>query len=1026
MLDLPPLKLLPARGQEPQYWRSWEEWAQTEAFQELLREEFPYAAAEWSNALSRRRFLAVMGASLALAGMAGCSVKPAPEGTIVPYVRQPEEIVPGRPLFFATTLVHDGGGFGVLVESHEGRPTKVEGNPDHPASLGATTAIGQASVLDLYDPDRSATATYLGQTRTWPDAVAALRQALAQRHGDSGVRLRVLSEPLVSPTLVDQLHKLLAKYSDARWHTYEPLNRDNAYRGAELAFGRRVTPRYDFTKAEVVVSLDDDFLASGPGALRYTADFMGKRRVRTTPDNASESAMNRLYQLETDVSSTGAKADHRLALRPSQIEPLARALATRLGVDAGGPSDGPHARWIAALAKDLEAHRGHGLVLAGRSQPPLVHLLAHVLNDRLGNVGQTVVYLDPIAAQPVDQVASLRELAADMERGQVDLLLILGGNPLYTAPADVPLAQLMERVPLRVQLGPYQDETARLCHWHLPESHALEAWGDARAFDGTASLVQPLIEPLYDSRSAVELIATLLASDMVPGRDVVQAYWRQQGQGKQQEGEFDTFWQTALHHGLIPDTASTPQSVSLQGDWQKPLSTQAAATEPGVEIAFVPDAMIHDGRYANNGWLQECPRPISRITWGNAVLMSPATVDQFGLKIGSYSHGGEHGGYQMPVLELRLGAQKVEAPLWILPGHADGAVTVALGYGRQRAGRVGGTTEEPLGFDAYRLRAADQPWFASGLRITPTSRFEWVACTQAHHSMENRQVVRAASLVEYQKDPQFAKRREEAEHHEQSHRARPPLTMYESFDYSPPRNKWGMVIDLTTCIGCQACVVACQAENNIPVVGKEQVLAGREMHWLRIDRYVHGTLQEPDGFYFQPLPCMHCEQAPCEYVCPVEATVHSAEGLNDMIYNRCVGTRFCSNNCPYKVRRFNFFAYADYRTENRRLQYNPDVTVRSRGVMEKCTYCVQRIRQAEIDAQNQSRPIADGEVLTACQAACPAQAIVFGDLNDPKSQVAQWKELPLEYALLGELNTVPRTTYLAALRNPNPELEEST
>lgn len=1026
MHDLPPLKPSREETPGPDDWRTLEAWAETEACEELLRNKFPHAAALWSHRVSRRRFLAVMGASLALAGVTGCSVRPAPQGTIVPYVHPPEEIVPGRPLFFATTLVHDGGGFGLLVESHEGRPTKIEGNPDHPASLGATTAIGQASVLGLYDPDRSATVTHLGYTRTWPEALTALRQALARRHADSGVRLRVLSEPVVSPTLADQLQQFLAKYPDAHWHTYEPLSRDQAYRGAEMAFGRRVTPRYDFAQAEVIVSLDADFLASGPGSLRYTADFMGHRRVRTTPEHASEATMNRLYQVETDVTCTGAKADHRLAVRPSEIEPLARALAIRLGIAAGGPGDGPHARWIAAVAQDLEAHRGRCLVLAGRSQPPVVHLLAHVLNDHLGNVGHTVTYLEPIETPPSDQVASLRELVLAMQQGQVDLLLILGGNPVYTAPADIPFASLLERVPLRVHLGLYQDETARLCHWHLPESHALESWGDARAFDGTASLAQPLIEPLYDSRSALELLGTLLGSEETPGRELVRSYWQKQREKRSSQGDFDTFWQTTLHDGVLPDTASSPQSVSLQGDWQKQLSSHDAAPSDGFEIAFRADPLIHDGRYANNAWLQECPRPISRIAWGNAVLMSPATAAKLGLEPGRYAHGGEHGGYQMPVVELRRESYKVEGPVWIVPGHADGAVTVYLGFGRSQAGRVGGTAAEPVGFDAYRLRTADHPWFASGVQIVPTLRSAWVACTQAQASMENRQVVRAADLQEYHENPKFAKRRVEEERHSQSHRAQPPLTLYRPFDYSPPKHRWGMLIDLTTCIGCQACVVACQAENNIPVVGKEQVLAGREMHWLRIDRYLDGPSQEPEGFYFQPLPCMHCEQAPCEYVCPTEATVHSAEGLNEMVYNRCVGTRFCSNNCPYKVRRFNFFFYADYQTPSRRLQYNPDVTVRSRGVMEKCSYCVQRIRQAEIDALSESRPLVEGEVQTACQAACPAQAIVFGDLNDPKSQVAQGKESPLEYSLLGELNTMPRTTYLAALRNPNPDLENTT
>lgn len=1032
-----------AQGQR--FWRNLEELAQNRAFQEMMRQELSVAPDVWANSISRRKFLAVMGASLALAGLTGCSVKPAPSKTVVPYVHPPEEVVEGRPLFFASTLVHDGGGFGVLVESHQGRPTKIEGNPGHPASLGATTAIGQAAILTLYDPDRSKTPTYLSQTRTWSEAAAAMGEALARHQANGGAKVRILSEPVVSPTLAEQVDAFLKKYPAATWHTYDPIHRDEAFHASQMAFGQQVTTIYDFQKADVVVSLDDDFLATGPGSLRYTADFMARRRVRATPQTAGQATMNRLYQIETDVSCTGAKADHRLAVAPSQIERLARALAATIGVVSDGASEGQHERWIAAMAKDLQTHRGRSLVLAGRSQPAVVHLLAHALNDRLGNVGQTVVYTDPIEARPGDRTQSLRELTQAMERGEVQLLLVLGANPVYSAPADLAFARQMEKVPLRIHFGLYQDETSLLCHWHLPQSHELESWGDARAYDGTVSLVQPLIEPLYQTRSAIELLSLLTGAGEPTARDLVHAHWQNhwhqqnkpqqkekkedQKETSQQREEFEAFWQKSLHDGLVAGTALPHRSLQLHADWQKHLTTpaatpaRAAASKTELELAFKPDPMIHDGRFANNAWLQECPKPISTLTWGNAVLMSPGDAARLDLRPGNYAHGGEHGGYHMPVLALHLAGRRVEGPLWIVPGHADGAVTVYLGYGRRRAGRVGGGPEETLGFDAYRLRTSERPWFAPRLEIVPIPKSDAVACTQAHHLMENREVVRVAGLADFQKDPQRIHRADEERQEDRTRRANAPLTLYKPFDYAPPINKWGMIIDLTTCIGCKACVVACQAENNIPVVGKEQVLAGREMHWLRVDRYVEGTAENPLGFFFQPLPCMHCEHAPCEYVCPTAATVHSAEGLNDMVYNRCVGTRFCSNNCPYKVRRFNFLAYSDFDTPSRRLQYNPDVTVRSRGVMEKCTYCVQRIRRAEIDAQTENRPIADGEVVTACQAACPAQAIVFGDLNDPRSQVAQWKQSPLEYSLLGELNTYPRTSYLAALRNPNPELE---
>ncbi len=1016
-----------ARGRR--YWRGLEELAGTEAFRELMRREFPEQASVWPEALSRRQFLTLMGASLALAGVSGCSVRPAPSTEIVPYVRQPEEIVPGRPLFYATAMTL-GGGIGLLVESHEGRPTKVEGNPDHPASLGATDVFCQAAVLELYDPDRSQTVTYLGQTRTRDDATNALRAA-AHRRGGRGRGLRVLTETVFSPTQARLLDDLLRTYPDAKWHQYEPVNRDGAFRAARAAFGDYVETRYDLGKADVVLCLDADIFTHGAAGLRHVADFMARRRVRTTEQDAPGATMNRLYVVETEVTCTGAKADRRLALPASEVERFARALAAELGV-AGAPAAAPGAwgKWLAAVAKDLRANRGRCVVIPGDRQPAAVHLLAHALNDHLGNAGQTVLHTDPVAARPVDQAASLRELTEEMERGETEVLLILGGNPVYTAPADLRFAERMQKVPLRFHLSLYQDETSRLCHWHLPEAHFLETWGDTRAFDGTASIVQPLIAPLYEGQSAIELLSLLTDESRLtaPGYEIVRGHWRRRWQEEKRSGDFDTFWMTSVHDGVVADTALPPKSVSLRRDWHDRLGDAPATSQgaEGLEIVFRTDPSVYDGRFANNGWLQELPKPLTKLAWDNAALLSPNTAKSLGLAApGSYAHGGEHGGFHVPVVELTLGDRKIRAPVWVMPGHADGAVTVHLGYGRTAAGRVGGDAEHTVGFDAYPLRTSERPWFAPGLAVTATGQTYPLACTQAHHLMEDRDPVRAGTLDEYRDNPRFAAGREREAEREDTARARKPLTLYQPFDYGPPKNKWGMLIDLTTCVGCNACVAACQAENNIPVVGKDQVLAGREMHWIRVDRYVGGTFEDPGEFYFQPLPCMHCENAPCEYVCPVEATVHSAEGLNDMVYNRCVGTRFCQNNCPYKVRRFNFFSYADYTTEPTRLQFNPDVTVRSRGVMEKCTYCVQRIRQAEIAAGAEGRPVRDGEILTACQAACPARAIVFGDLNDEKSTVRKWKDAPQHYALLADLNTEPRTTYLAALRNPgrDPERE---
>jgi molybdopterin-containing oxidoreductase family iron-sulfur binding subunit len=1028
------------RGQT--YWRSLEELANTESFQELMRREFPEQASVWPDALSRRQFLTLMGASLALAGLSGCSVRPAPETTLTPYVRAPEEIIPGKPLFFATAMTLGGAAVGLLVESHLGRPTKIEGNPDHPASLGATDLFHQASVLTLYDPDRSQTVTHLGQTRTWDEALSAIRTAMEAHRTRRGAGLRLLTETVVSPTLGQQLNDLLKAYPEAKWHQYEPVGRDMAFRAAQLAFGEPVNTYYDFTKAEVVLSLDADFLTCGPGNLRYIADFMSRRRVRTKKEDAHTATMNRLYMVETAVTNTGAKADHRLALRAHEIEDFARVIATLLGVPAGGTRRTTvYGNWrLEELAKDLQRHRGQCIVLAGQRQPPLVHVLAHALNDRLGNIGKTVFHSVPIEARPVDQLESLRELVEAMDAGQVEMLVILGGNPVFTAPVDYHFQERMQKVARRIHLSLYQDETSRQCHWHLPEAHYLESWSDTRAYEGTASLVQPLIAPLYQGRSAHELLAVLTHQQEVPGYEIVRAYWRKYweshgragGVNPLVSGEFDQFWQTAVHDGIVAGSNKDfpPKTVSFKEGWQKQLqSQQAAQAREGYEIVFQPDPTIYDGRFANNGWLQELPKPLTTITWDNAAIMSPAVAQELGLGFGSYGHGGEHGSYRMPVVELELQGRKLRVPMWIMPGHADRSVTLYLGYGRDAAGRVGGTSANRVGFNAYVLRTSDHPWFDSGLQITKTGDRYLIACTQQHQLMENREPVRAGTLQDCQKEPGFALEREKEHRHEELERSLKPLTLYPPFNYDPPQHKWGMVIDLTTCTGCKACVVACQAENNIPVVGKEQVSFGREMHWLRIDRYIGGPYENPKEFYFQPVPCMHCENAPCEYVCPVEATVHSAEGLNDMIYNRCVGTRFCSNNCPYKVRRFNFFHYADYHTQTLKLQYNPDVTVRSRGVMEKCTYCVQRIRHAEIEAQNEGRPIADGEILTACQAACPAEAILFGDINldgkegRSRSKVHAWKDSPLHYALLADLNTQPRTTYLAALRNPNPDLE---
>jgi molybdopterin-containing oxidoreductase family iron-sulfur binding subunit len=642
------------------YWRSLEELAGSEAFQHVMRREFPEQADIWPDSLSRRRFLTLMGASLALAGLSGCSVKSAPSSDLVPYVRPPEDVVPGRPLFFATAMTFAGSAVGLLVESHAGRPTKIEGNPDHPASLGATDIFHQASVLTLYDPDRCQTVTHLGQTRTWSEALAGIRDAVEKQRQHRGAGLRLLTETIVSPTLAEQIKTLLKDLPEAKWHVYEPIHRDMAWRGAQMAFGEAVNPVYDFRKADVVLSLDADFLQCSPGSLRYAADFMARRRVRTTPQDAATARMNRLYVVETAVSCTGAKADHRLAMRAAQIEGLARAVAARLGVAAGGKTAGPWEKWVTAVAKDLDANRGRCLVLAGDRQPPVVHLLAHVLNEHLGNVGQTVTYTAPTDAKPGDRTQSLRELVQDMEQGRVEFLVILGGNPVYTAPADLGFVEHLQQVPLRIHHGQFLDETSYQCHWHLPEAHYLEAWSDAQSYDGTASIVQPLIEPLYEGRSAHEVVAMLAGLQETSGREIVLAHWRSRWEARHEKSPFEEFWQKALHDGVIPGTAFQPKPVKLKEGWQDLLhstesdgeSAKGESEKENLEIVFQPDPTIHDGSWANNGWLQELPKPMTKLTWGNAAIVSPATAEQLGVGPGSYAHGGEHGGYYMPVVEL--------------------------------------------------------------------------------------------------------------------------------------------------------------------------------------------------------------------------------------------------------------------------------------------------------------------------------------------------------------------------------------
>jgi molybdopterin-containing oxidoreductase family iron-sulfur binding subunit len=1005
-LDLAAVRARLRAAKGPEFWRSLDELAATPAFQDLLGREFPRHASEWPEGFSRRRFLQLTGASLALAGLTGCTKQPVEK--IVPYVRQPEQLIPGKPLYFATALTLGGYATGVLAESHQGRPTKIEGNPDHPASLGATDVFSQAAVLTLYDPDRSQSILRAGRPGTWGGFIDQMLASLRALQALNGRGLRLLTGTVTSPTLAAQIQDLLRRFPEARWHRWEPAGRHQTAAAAVRAFGRPLETRYDFTRARVVVSLGGDVLCEGPAGVRYASDFAGLRRVRV-----DRQEMSRVYAVESVPSQGATVADHRLQLPPAEVEAFTLALAEELGAaPAGGRplSDATSRRWVEAVAQDLRQNQGASLVVAGEYASPAAQVLVHAINQILGNEGGTVYHLEPLEAAPVDQVRSLAELVRDMNAGQVELLLMLDGvNPVYTAPSDLAFAQALQKVPLRVHHGLYEDETSEHCHWHLPAAHELESWSDARAFDGTVSLIQPLIEPLYGGKTAHEVLAALSSQPDVTGYDVVRQFW-----STRLPGAFDAAWRDALLTGLIPGTAAPRVTAAVDGGAARQAAGEilaaAGRAQPGrITLLLRPDPTIWDGRFATNAWLQELPKPISKLAWDNALLVSPRTAERLNVSFHE-------------TVEVEAGGRKLQAAVWILPGVADDTALLTLGYGRRRGGKATG-----LGFDAYALRTSGALWSLPGVAVRPAGGRYEIACTQNHHLIRGdeinedelateeaarRHVIRTGTLEAFRRDPDLIRNARETPADGE--------TMYPGHAYDG--HAWGMAIDLNVCTGCSACVVACQAENNIPVVGKQQVLAGREMHWLRIDRYFAGDLDAPT-IHHQPLPCMHCENAPCEVVCPVAATVHSDEGLNDMVYNRCVGTRYCSNNCPYKVRRFNFLRYSDKQTPVLALLNNPDVTVRMRGVMEKCTYCVQRIEQAKIESKVEGRKVAPNAIQTACQQACPTRAIVFGDLNDQAWEVRRWKDDPLNYGLLEETNTRPRTTYLAKLRNPNPLLE---
>lgn len=976
-LDIQALREKLAAGKGPSFWRTLEEAAESENLVEYVEQEFPGLSGQIPQGFDRRNMLKVMAASLAMAGAAACTKQP--RELIVPYVRQPENVVPGLGLFYATAMPISGYARGVLVESHLNRPTKVEGNPDHPANLGATGIFEQASLLSLYDPDRSENVRNLGRTSTWGDFTAAFSsetQALGARRGEG---LAILTGITTSPTLLAQINSLLSQWPSAKWYVHEPAVNPAIGSAAKKIAGRSASVVYDLSQADVIVSLDSDLLNEGPASLHYARQFARRRNV----DNGK--VPNRLYAIESIPTVSGSLSDHHFPVGSSEVPSIAYQLAKACGASVPDSGSTPPA-WLATVAQDLQSAKGRCVVLPGEFQPEGVHLAAYAANAALGNVGKTVRLLPGLEPE---NTHSIQALTDDLNGGRVEVLVALSSNPVYSAPAPLKFEEAIRKARLVVALANFFDETSQYSHWHIPEAHYLETWSDCRAFDGTITIQQPLIEPLYAGRSAHEVIAILQGKPELNSHEVVKAFWE-----NEIKSDFDRTWQTSLHDGFVAGT--TIASLGATGGVPAVPALPTPVTAD-TEVVMRPDPTVGDGSWANNSWLQELPKPQSKLTWENAVTVSPSRAAKMSISTGD-------------VLRVTVNGASIEGPAWILPGQADKTIGVTFGYGRVSCGNVG----NGIGYNAYRLQDSSTRFSAPGT-VVKTGKHADIADVQGTQTMADREPVRAGDYSEYKEHPDFAT-------HTQETRPIPASdTLYPTDAWKYEGYKWGMSIDLNVCTGCSSCIIACQAENNIAVVGKEQVAKGRHMHWIRVDRYYSGNLDTPE-IYNQPVPCMHCENAPCEVVCPVAATVHSNEGINQMVYNRCVGTRYCSNNCPYKVRRFNFYLYSDWQTPSMFGMRNPDVTVRSRGVMEKCSYCIQRIQEQKIEADKEGRFVRDGEVLTACQQVCPTEAIIFGNLNDKNSRVAKLQKLPRNYGLLDDLNTRPRTTYLSYVRNTNEAL----
>jgi molybdopterin-containing oxidoreductase family iron-sulfur binding subunit len=978
----------------PKYWRSVDQAANAPEFRQWVEREFPSTAAEMLDGNSRRTILKLMAASFGMAGLVACS---RPEIRFAPQARGQEDYIPGSPYNYTTAIVINGQATGLVIKTYDGRPVKVEGNPDHPSSLGAATALMQASVLDIYDPDRSKLVMNAQKESTWE----AFSTAAAGLNFGDGAGLRILSEAVISPTLESLRGQLLAKYPAARWVEFDAVSRENERQGAMLAFGQALNALPQYDKARVVLSLDHDFLGLDTASPLATKLFSKRRRVESEEDIER---ISRLYVVESQFSLTGANAEHRLRAKGGEVRQFAQDLLAGLTAAPSAGSD-KRSQFLAAVVKDLKGAGNEALVVAGPRQSAVVHALAHQINQALGANGSTVLFTSAVRPDRVDAgIEGLKTLTGAMNAGQISSIIIVGGNPAYTAPADLQFSSALAKVANSIHLGLHVNETASAAKWHLPEAHYLESWGDARTAAGVAAIQQPMIEPLYGGKSAIELIAEL-AGSADKGYQLVKKFWTAQVN--------EAAWRKALNDGVIGAAAATVSPTVNAAAISAGMAQSPALAANGVEVAFVPSSSAWDGKFTNNAWMQETPDPMTKLVWGNAAMVSPKMARDQQLANGD-------------MVTLAQGSYKVDAAIMIQPGQSDGTVTLSLGYGRTRAGSVG----NEVGFNANLIRTSDNFWYAPGFTVSKTGATHVHATTQEHGTMvepaelggNTRPVFRETSIEEYRKEPGVIKEMVEVPELESIH---PPVADYSS------GYQWGMAIDLGACTGCNACIVACQAENNTPVVGKDQVLRGREMHWLRVDRYYVGDEEDPRAVE-QPIPCMQCENAPCEYVCPVAATTHSPEGLNDMAYNRCVGTRYCANNCPYKVRHFNFLNFHKEMPDIMAMVHNPEVTVRMRGIMEKCTYCVQRIQNAKITAKADGRQLGDGtprelkdgDVVTACQQTCPADAIAFGNINDPGSRVAKLKKQERNYGLLEELQVRPRTTYLGRLRNVNAELEK--